>query len=58
MVKFILIFLLVFCVFFFGIRAFRELSGKAKWALTKYLAYSTLCTILTLGFLVTIVILF
>ena len=58
MAKIILSFLLMFCVFFFGIRAFRELSGKEKWALTKYLAYSILCTVLTTFFLVIIVILF
>lgn len=58
MIKIIPVFLLIFCVFFFGIQAFRKLSGREQWALTKYLAYSILCAVLTTICLVTIVILF
>jgi cytochrome bd-type quinol oxidase subunit 1 len=47
MIKIILSFLLVFAVFFIGISAFRSLSGREKWALTKIVAYSIICAVLT-----------
>jgi hypothetical protein len=58
MAKIILAFLAVFALFFFGIKVFRSLSGMEKWTLTKYLAYSILCTLLATGSLITFVILF
>jgi putative effector of murein hydrolase LrgA (UPF0299 family) len=58
MIRIIFAFLIVFGLFFFGIKAFRDLTKKDKWTLTKYLAYSTICAMLTTAFLVTIVILF
>jgi hypothetical protein len=42
----------------FGITAFRALSGKEKWELTKLIAYTLMCSIIALVFLVGIVILF
>ncbi len=35
MIKIILAFLVVFGVCYFGIKGYRDLSGKDKWALTK-----------------------
>lgn len=58
MIRFILIFLLVFGSFFFGLQAWRNLSGKEKWALTKYAAYSILCAVLTTALLTLLVIIF
>jgi hypothetical protein len=49
---------LVFLIFFFGIKMFTQLSGKEKWVLTKLLAYSMVCAIITIVFLVSIVVLF
>lgn len=47
MTKLLFVFVLVFSLFFFGITAFRTLTGKEKWALTKLVAYSILCAVLT-----------
>ncbi len=58
MIKIIIGFILVFVGVFFGIQAFRELSGKEKWALAKLLTYSAGCAILTVMVLAGIVVLF
>ena len=58
MFKIILAFVFVFGLFFFGIQAVRSLTGKEAWALTKTLAYCTICTVLTIAALTTLVILF
>ena len=58
MIRIIFAFLVVFGLFFFGIKAVREMTGMEQWALTKYLAYSIMCAVLTTAFLITIVILF
>ena len=58
MIKIILAFLVVFGLFFFGIKAFRELTKKEKWELTKYITYSTICSVLAVSLLMAIVILF
>lgn len=58
MLNSIIAFLILFGFFFFGIRAFRDTTRKEKWQLTKLVAYSTICAILTLLMLVAIVILF
>ena len=56
--KIILSFLFVFGLFFFGIHAFRETTGKQRWALTKLVGYSILCAVLTTAALIIFVILF
>lgn len=57
MIKIILGFLLVFAAFFVGIAAFRGLSGRDKWQLTKLVGYSIICAVLTtlalIGFYIT-----
>lgn len=58
MIRMLLVFAVVFGLFYFGIFAVREMTGKEKWALTKMIGYCTLCTVLTLVLLSTIVILF
>lgn len=58
MIKIIIAFLVVFAICFFGIKGFRDLSGKDKWALTKLLAYSTICAMLALACLAIIVFIF
>lgn len=58
MAKIILSFLVVFGLFFFGIHAVRELSGKQRWALTKLAGYSILCAVLTTAALIGIVVIF
>lgn len=58
MIKIILAFVFIFGLFFFGIQAVRNMTGKELWSWTKVLTYSAICAILTLGFLITLVILF
>jgi hypothetical protein len=58
MIKIILAFLIAFIICFLGIKGFRELTGKDKWALTKLFAYSTMCALLAIAILVVIVIIF
>lgn len=58
MIRVILAFVVVFGMFFFGIRAVRSMTGKEQWELTKLLTYSVFCAILTLGFLIALVVLF
>lgn len=58
MVKMIIAFISLFVIFFFGIDIFRKLTGKAKIDLTKWLAYSITCTLLTTLFVAIIILLF
>jgi hypothetical protein len=58
MFKIVLAFLFVFGLFFFGIHAVREMTGKEKWALTKIISYSIVCAVLTTVALITIVLIF
>ena len=58
MLNAILAFLLLFGAFFTGIHAFRDTTSKEKWQLTKLVAYSTLCAVLTLAVLVLFVLVF
>jgi hypothetical protein len=58
MFKIILAFLVAFGICFFGIKGFRELTGKDRWALTKLVAYSTICAVVAIAILVLLVILF
>jgi hypothetical protein len=58
MIKLILAFLIIFVICYFGIKSFRDLTCKDKWALTKLLAYTTICSVLTVVLLILITILF
>ena len=58
MSRVILAFIVIFGLFFFGIKAIRDMTGKEMWSLTKLLTYSAVCAILTLVFLITLVVLF
>ena len=58
MFKVILAFIVIFGLFFFGIKAIRDMTGKELWSATKLLTYSAVCAILTLVFLITLVVLF
>jgi len=58
MVKIVLAFLFVFIVFFLGIHAVRSLTGQEQWALTKLVAYSIVCAVLTVAALTIIVLTF
>ena len=58
MIKMLLAFLIAFGICYFGISAYRNLSGKEKWDLTKLLFFSILCAILASSLLVLFVVLF
>jgi cytochrome c oxidase assembly factor CtaG len=58
MIRLVLAFLVVFGLFFFGIRAVREMTGKELWSMTKLLTYSLGCAILTLATLIALVVIF
>ena len=58
MIKIILAFLVAFGICYFGIKGYRDLSGKDKWALTKLLTYSILCAVTAIVLLMLVVILF
>jgi hypothetical protein len=58
MPKVILAFLVIFGLFFFGIKAVRDMTGKELWSMTKLLTYSIVCAILTLATLISIVVIF
>jgi hypothetical protein len=58
MIRLIFAWLVVFGLFYFGIKAIRTMTGKELWSLTKLLTYATICSLLTTVFLITLVILF
>jgi len=58
MVKMIIAFISLFLIFFFGIDIFRKLTGKEKINLTKWIGYSTLCSLLAIGAVTLLVLLF
>ena len=58
MIRIILAFLFVFGLFYFGIDAFRKLTGREKWNLTKLVTYSIMCAVLTIVVLALFVIAF
>jgi hypothetical protein len=58
MFRVILAFLVIFGLFFFGIKAVRDMTGKELWSMTKLLTYSVVCAILTLATLISIVVIF
>ena len=58
MIRGILLFLILFGVFFFGIKGFVALTGKEKLELTKTLVYSIICSIVAIMVIAMMVILF
>ncbi len=58
MIRMFLAFFIVFFAMYYGIPAFRNLSGKDKWDLTKLVVYSTICAILSVALLSVFVIIF
>jgi uncharacterized membrane protein (DUF4010 family) len=58
MFKIILMFVIVFAIFFFGISALRSMNGKEGLALTKLVGYSIICAVLTTMALVGFVLIF
>lgn len=58
MIRIVLAFVVVFGLFFFGIRAVRDTTGQERWDIARLLTYSTICAILTVVFLTALLVLF
>jgi hypothetical protein len=58
MIKVLLFFVLIFALFFLGIKTIRNITGKEALALTKIVGYSIICAILTVAVLISIVVIF
>ena len=58
MIRMILMWLLLSGAIGIGIAAFRQLSGKEQWQLTKYIAYATMCGLVAVVLLAFLVLLF
>lgn len=58
MIKIFIMFAIVFAICYFGINAYRKLTGEEKLSLTKVVAYSILCSVVSVSVLAAIVILF
>ena len=58
MIKVLLFFVLIFGLFFLGIKTVRNLTGKDALALTKIVGYSIICAVLTVSVLISIVVIF
>jgi len=58
MIKVLLFFVLIFALFFLGIKTIRNITGKEALALTKIIGYSIVCAILTVAVLISIVVIF
>jgi hypothetical protein len=58
MIKVILAFVLLFVLFFMGIKIAQKMTGKEALVLTKIVGYSILCSVLTISVLIGLVILF
>lgn len=58
MARMILIWFILSVAIGAGIAAWRQLSGKEQWQLTKYIAYATMCSLVAVVLLGIIVVLF
>jgi hypothetical protein len=58
MLRVIVLFFVLFTVFYVGIPAFRALTGREKWELTKNVVYSTICSVLAIVVMLLIVVTF
>ena len=58
MFKILIFFIVIFSLFFFGIRTVRAMTNKELLSMAKLLTYSAACAIITVGFLVGFVVLF
>jgi hypothetical protein len=58
MIKILLVFVLVFAAFYFGIEAFNKMTKAEKWDAAKTFSYSMALSLVVIAFLVGIVVLF
>ena len=58
MIRFILAFVIIFMLVFFGIEAFRKMTNKDRWQFTKTAFYGIILSMITIMIMTTFVILF
>ena len=58
MARMILIWFIMSVAIGAGIAAWRQLSGKEQWQLTKYMAYATMCSLIAVVLLAFLVLMF
>ena len=58
MIRMILMWLLLSGAIGIGIAAWRQLSGKEQWQLTKYIVYATMCSLVAVVALAFLVLMF
>ena len=58
MIKALLLFIALFCLFYYGIIGLRFVTKKQAWEWTKVLTISAVCSALSIAVLTTFVILF
>jgi heme/copper-type cytochrome/quinol oxidase subunit 2 len=58
MIKIVLVFLLVFAAFYYGIKTFNKMTKAEKWDFAKTFSYSMALSLVVVTFLVSIVVLF
>ena len=58
MIRLWLVFGILFACFYYGIPAFRKLTGKEKMDVTKTFLYSMMCSLLAVSTMLVIVVLF
>ncbi len=58
MIRIILAFAILAMLIHFGITAWRSMTGKERWSLTKTVSYSIVVSLLTIAVMTLIVILF
>lgn len=58
MARMILVWLILTVAIGAGIAAWRQLSGKEQWQLTKYIAYATMCSLVAVVALSFVVVMF
>ena len=58
MARMILIWFILSVAIGAGIAAWRQLSGKEQWQLTKYIVYATMCSLVAVVLLAFLVVLF
>ena len=58
MIRIWLGFAILFSVFYFGIPAFRHMTGNEKWDVTKTFLFSMMCSLLAIATMLLFVLLF
>lgn len=58
MIRMVLAFAVMYAVFYFGLPAFRKMTGLEKWDLMKTVSYATMCTVFAVAALTLMVVVF